>query len=76
MIRNLKEIMGDLQYVIIAEFEDIDYTLIYRGTNFQPWIAAWQYRGGVWGQGHYFETIEEAMNLIRKVRIEKEEENF
>lgn len=53
--------------IIIAEYPDIDYVLAYRGGTCQPWVAAWAYNKerNSWGQGHYFNTIENAIEYIR-----------
>lgn len=58
---------------IVAEFPKINYVLAYRNSNFQPWVAAWDYHNGsrTWGQGHYFETIEGAMGHIQKLLDEE-----
>ena len=56
-------------YMIVAEFPEIDYALIYRGTRDNPWVAAWGLenikRGESWAQGHYFEELFDAMEYIR-----------
>lgn len=56
-------------YMIVAEFPEIDYALIYRGTRDNPWVAAWGLKninqGKSWSQGHYFEKLEQAMEYIR-----------
>lgn len=61
--------VNDDMYLVIAEFPEIDYALIYRYTNHQPWVAAWGLenikRGESWAQGHYFETINGAMTWIQ-----------
>jgi len=61
--------VNDDMYIVIAEFPEIDYALIYRYTNHQPWVAAWGLenikRGESWAQGHYFEKLEQAMEYIR-----------
>lgn len=54
-------------FVIVAEFPQIDYALVYRGTRCQPWVAAWclQKKHKCWSQGHYFDTINDAMKYIQ-----------
>ena len=54
-------------YLIIAEFPQIDYALIYRGGCFEPWVAAWglNKEENYWSQGHYFKTINGAMRWIQ-----------
>ena len=67
---NLKDLAKGIdakeKYVIVAEFPTIDYTLVYRPTEFEPWIAAWAFNKekGSWGQGHCFDTITKAMKHI------------
>lgn len=56
----------DESYIIVDTFPEIDYVLAYRGGSYQPWVAAWGYNGkNGWQQGHYYETLEEAMEWIR-----------
>ena len=62
----------DNLYMIVAEFPEIDYALIYRGTRDNPWVAAWGLKninqGKSWSQGHYFATIEGAMRYIQGLK--------
>ena len=55
--------------IVVAEFPEIDYALIYRGTKYEPWVAAWGLenikRGESWAQGHFYETINGAMKWIQ-----------
>ena len=71
MFYDIKELVEDkelVKFMIIEEFPKINYTLIYRNSKYQPWVAAWDYKGDgkSWGQGHYFETITDAMEFIRE----------
>lgn len=52
--------------IVIAEFPNINYTLIYRGANGE-WVAAYGYdkTDGSWAQGHYFEDITKAVRWIQ-----------
>ena len=56
--------------LIVKEYPEIDYVLAYRGGKYQPWVAAWAYRkeNNCWGQGHYFEELEDAIEYIRTVK--------
>lgn len=72
----LKDIVKDeevTRFVVIAEFPEIDYTLIYRNSSYDPWVAAWGYNKEekFWCQGHYFCTIEDAMRYILDLQIAK-----
>lgn len=59
----------DESVLIVAEYPEIDYVLAYRGGKYQPWVAAWAYNGkNSWGQGHYFEKLEDAIEYIRQVQ--------
>lgn len=59
----------DETVIIINEYPEIDYVLAYRGGKYQPWVAAWAYNGvNSWGQGHYFEELEDAIEYIRTVQ--------
>ncbi len=56
----------DESVLIIAEYPEIDYVLAYRGSKYQPWVAAWAYNGkNSWGQGHYFANLMDAIEYIR-----------
>ena len=73
-IKNLvNETDVDDTYVVVEQFKDIDYSLIYRKSSYQPWVAAWCYRDDAksWGQGHYFEVIDDALEYIKSVRRER-----
>ena len=73
-INDLIKVEGDTErYIIIEEFPDIDYVLVYRDTTYQPWVAAWLYdkEKETWQQGHYFCTIEDAMRYILDLQIAK-----
>ena len=64
-MKNIKDF--NEEYVIVEEYPELDYTIIKRNTEFQPWIAAWglNKEEGCWGQGHYFEHLEEVVDWIR-----------
>ena len=74
---NLKELVGadnaNERYIIVAEYPKIDYTLIYRNSKYQPWVAAWGYKGDgkSWSQGHYFAELEDAMQYICDIKAER-----
>ena len=64
-IKDLPKADGvDERYMVVAEYGD--YTLIYRFTSFEPWVAAWCYHKeeGYWSQGHYYQTLEGALSYI------------
>lgn len=63
----------DEAVLIVSEFPEIDYVLAYRNSKYMPWVAAWCYKSerNSWGQGHYFETIEEAMSYIMELQNAK-----
>lgn len=63
----------DEAVLIVAEFQDIDYVLAYRGGRYQPWVAGWGYipERKAWSQGHYFGTIEDAMRYILDMQMAK-----
>lgn len=48
---------------------DGDYTLIYRGPLFNPWVVAYKYdpSDGTWAQGHYFISFYEAVEFMHSV---------
>ena len=60
----------DETVIIVKEYPEIDYVLAYRGGKYQPWVAAWNYKKerNTWGQGHYFEELEDAIEYIRTVK--------
>ena len=53
---------------VVMKFPAIDYVLIHRETDFQPWVAAYHYcaESGTWGQGHYFSKKENALEYINE----------
>lgn len=55
-------------YTLLARYPLIDYVLIDRHTEYSPYVACWAYcdEDGTWGQGHYFETEDEAREYILK----------
>lgn len=61
-------------YTVIEEFPEIDYTLIYRHTSYQPFVAAWGYNKekGYWSQGHYFQSSVDAIRWIGSKYEERE----
>lgn len=59
----------DNAVIIIKKYPEINYVLAYRNSKYQPWVAAWNYNGvNSWGQGHYFEEIEDAIEYIHTVQ--------
>ena len=52
--------------MIVERFPSINYVLLKRKSDFMPWIAAWKYcdTNGTWGQGHYFNNKEDALEYI------------
>ena len=57
-------------YVILAEKPEKDYTMLLNMKNkITPFVCAWNLNKerGEWSQGHYFGTIEEAMEYWKEV---------
>lgn len=52
------------KYIIVAKYGD--YTLIYRKSEYQPWIAAFMYDEDFhcWGNGNYFSNLWDAVRYI------------
>lgn len=72
----LKDIVKDeevTRFVVVAEFPEIDYTLIYRNSSYDPWVAAWGYNKEekFWCQGHYFIDFEDAVKYIISLQNER-----
>lgn len=63
---------GD-KFTVLEEFPEIDYVLILRNTEFEPFVAAWEFNpeGVYWGQGHYFSSLSDAMKYIMEIKILK-----
>lgn len=57
---------GKELYIVIAEYSY--YTLIYRGTKFEPWVVAYKYRPErkCWDQGRYFDIFADALLYMIK----------
>lgn len=53
-------------YIVIAQYGT--YTLIYRGTKYEPWIVAYGYHPEqkCWDQGHYFDVFADALLYLIK----------
>lgn len=68
--KNITDITKPAQYLIVTEYKDINYTLIYRNTDFQPWIVAYGYipEKHAWSSGHYFQNIEDATAFIQNAK--------
>ncbi len=45
------------------------YTLIYRKTDYKPWVVAYNFdeKSNTWGNGHYFEDIRDAILYIMNI---------
>lgn len=59
---------------IIIKIPEIDYVLIHWEENvLTPWVAAWAYNEerNSWGQGHYFQTKEDAVRYLAKTYKER-----
>jgi len=65
-LEHMETVENDDHYTIVEEFPEIDYTLIYRHTSFQPFVAAWglNKEKGYWAQGHYFQSSIDAIKWI------------
>lgn len=60
-----------MMHIIIGKYSDIDYIIAYLPQNtFTPFVAAWGYNTETksWGQGHYFRTIDDAVDYVRYKR--------
>lgn len=55
-------------YDVIARYPAADYVLIDRNCDYCRYIAAWCYDelDGTWGQGHYFDKKEDAVDWCNK----------
>ena len=60
-------------YLILAEYPEIDYTLLVREAKYEPFVAAWGFNkdGNYWAQGHYFSDIVDACAYIKEKLDEK-----
>jgi hypothetical protein len=76
-VRHTSESGGKVEtddYLILAEYPEIDYTLLVREAKYEPFVAAWAYNkeGNYWGQGHYFADIVDACAYIKEKLDAKE----
>ena len=71
--RDYKTKEVDAVYLILEEYSEIDYTLLYRKAKYEPFVAAWGYNKeeNYWGQGHYFSSLMDAVLYIRDVAYKK-----
>lgn len=68
-IRKLSSFFTDEEkelYIVIAQYGT--YTLIYRGTKFEPWVVAYGYRPEqkCWDHGNYFDVFADALLYLIK----------
>ena len=52
--------------VLLEEYPEIDYALVWRDSKLSPFVAAWglDKATGSWCQGHYFTKLNDAMEYI------------
>lgn len=57
--------------VLLEEYPAIDYALVKRDTQYEPFVAAWGLNKakGYWNQGHYFQTLDGALEYINNKLI-------
>ena len=62
-------------YKLLYSYPNINYIVLDRGSKFQPFVAAWCYDANYdsWAQGHYFETLADALHYIRCKHGEQEQ---
>ena len=61
------------EYLLLEEYPEINYVLLKRDTNFQPFIAAWDYDKETvsWRNGHYFQDLLSAARYIQMLIDDK-----
>lgn len=54
---------------IIKNYPSKNYTIIKREVPFEPYVACWKFdeTSNTWGQGHYFETLEQATQYVESL---------
>lgn len=59
--------MVDHRVLEVKWSNGIKVALLDRGSTFEPFIVAWAYDSNThtWGQGHYFQNHEDAVNYYR-----------
>lgn len=57
---------GD-NFLIVAEYPELRYALLYRNQDFEPWIVAYGFNREqrCWANGNYFQTLDKAMEYIQ-----------
>ena len=52
--------------VLLEEYPEIDYALVWRDSKYEPFVAAWGLNKakGYWSQGHYFAKLSDALEYI------------
>ena len=73
MFKTMNQIAKKESYIVVAEYPEIEYTLIYRDSKYEPWVAAWGYKKerNSWCQGHYFADLEDAVRYITQLKEER-----
>lgn len=63
----MKKLSEITERILVEDFPEIDYVLLYLPKNPTPWVAAWNFDStdNTWDQGHYFSKLEDVMNYIR-----------
>lgn len=70
IMNDIKNLVDDDKMIIVAEFPEINYALIYRQSKYEPWVAAYGLirESKCWCQGHYFVSLEGAMEYILSLK--------
>jgi len=57
---------GD-HFLIVAEYPELRYALLYRNQDFEPWIVAYGFdrQQRCWANGNYFQELDKAMEYIQ-----------
>jgi hypothetical protein len=69
-MKNLAVKAGEnVTMMLVEEFKEINYALIYRGGDI-PWVAAYGYDKATqsWAQGHYFNDFLSAVRYIQNIK--------
>ena len=73
-MKQIDDVVVEDEVLVIAEWPEIEYALVYRKGAYEPWVAAHWFdnESGTWGQGHYFHDLLNACEYIEGIRHEYE----
>ena len=64
-----------MRNILLKEYPDLDYALVARvreDNTIHEYVCAWNYeKDGTWGQGHYFNLLDDAIEYMKELNGQK-----